>query len=154
MGVVFQDTKCQPEKSFSISGRNNFPQVHFLQTGVEGVVPRFLMFLVWDSHPFSVKAWWAVTGEQHKPHINQSSGFPRAHGKGSSILSPPQIQQSRYSRYPDRSPYPTAPWFPQSGERERICIYLLDNTLLLCGRTCRGIHVRKELRIPNSLGRL
>lgn len=48
------------------------------------------------------------------------------------------------------SPYPTTLLFLQSGEHEKICTYLLDSILLLCGKTCKGIHVSKMLRIPNK----
>lgn len=48
------------------------------------------------------------------------------------------------------SPYPTTLLFPQSREHEKICTYLLDSILLLYGKTCKGIHVSKMLRIPNK----
>lgn len=59
-------------------------------------------------------------------------------------------EQSSCLQTANCSPYPAALLFLQSGVHEKICTYLLDNILLLCGKTCKGIHVSNMLRTPNK----
>lgn len=80
---------------------------------------------------------YSITFPQNPMEISRS--IPHSFWKESSCLQTTNC-----------SPYPTALLFLQSGEHEKICTYLLDNILLLYGKTCKGIHVSNMLRIPNK----